>query len=46
MFDDVINAEIDEWLYVMKHSDAKKDFISPYMTKVDQRTCCNKDECC
>ena len=37
MFDDVINAEIDEWLYVMKHSDTKKDFKSPYMTKVSER---------
>ena len=37
MFDDVINAEIDEWLYVMKHSDIKKDFKSPYMTKVAER---------
>ena len=37
MFDDVINAEIDEWLYVMKHSDTKKDFKSPYMTKVAER---------
>ena len=37
MFDDVINAEIDEWLYVMKHSDTKKDFKSPYMSKVSER---------
>lgn len=37
MFDDIINAEIDEWLYVMKHSDTKKDFKSPYMTKVAER---------
>ena len=37
MFDDVINAEIDEWLYVMKHSDTKKDFKSPYMNKVAER---------
>lgn len=37
MFDDVINAEIDEWLYVMKHSDIKEGFKSPYMTKVAER---------
>ena len=37
VFDDIINAEIDEWLYVMKHSDIKKDFKSPYMAKVAER---------
>jgi hypothetical protein len=37
MFDDVINAEIDEWLYVMKHSDIKEGFKSPYMAKVMER---------
>lgn len=37
MFDDVINSEIDEWLYVMKHSDIKQSFKSPYMAKVAER---------
>lgn len=37
MFDDIINTEIDEWLYVMKHSDIKQSFKSPYMTKVAER---------
>ena len=37
MFDDVINSEIDEWLYVMKHSEIRKGFKSPYMTKVAER---------
>ena len=34
MFDDVINNEIDNWLYVMKHSEIKKGFKLPYMAKV------------
>jgi len=37
MFDDVINSEIDEWLYVMKHSEIKQGFKSPYMAKVAER---------
>ena len=37
MFDDVINSEIDEWLYVMKHSEIKQGFKSPYMVKVAER---------
>lgn len=37
MFDDVIHGEIDEWLYVMKHSDTKEGFKSPYMKKVAER---------
>jgi len=37
MFDDVIHGEIDEWLYVMKHSETKKGFKSPYMKKVEER---------
>lgn len=37
MFDDVITAEIDEWLYVMKHSATRADFKSPYMHKVSER---------
>jgi predicted transposase/invertase (TIGR01784 family) len=37
MFDDVINSEIDEWLYVMKHSEIKQEFKSPYMAKVAER---------
>ena len=37
MFDDIINSEIDEWLYVMKHSEIKQGFKSPYMAKVAER---------
>jgi len=37
MFDDIINSEIDEWLYVMKNSEVKEDFKSPYMAKVAER---------
>ena len=37
IFDDVINSEIDEWLYVMKHSEIRQGFKSPYMTKVAER---------
>jgi hypothetical protein len=33
----VIRHEIDEWLYVMKHSEVKEDFKSPYMKKVEER---------
>jgi predicted transposase/invertase (TIGR01784 family) len=37
LFNDVINQEIDEWLYVMKHSDTRADFKSPYIAKVAER---------
>lgn len=37
MFDGIIKQEIDEWLYVMKYSDVKEDFKSPYMKKVSDR---------
>jgi predicted transposase/invertase (TIGR01784 family) len=37
LFDDVIKKEIDEWLYVMKHSEVREDFKSPYMHKVAER---------
>jgi hypothetical protein len=37
LFDDVIKAEIDEWLYMMKHSEVREDFKSPYMKKVAER---------
>ncbi len=37
LFDDVIKSEIDEWLYVAKHSKVRDDFKSPYMKKVAQR---------
>lgn len=37
LFDDVIKEEIDEWLYLMKHSEVKEDFKSPYMKKVAER---------
>jgi len=37
LFDDVVKSELDEWLYVMKHSKVKEDFKSPYMKKVAAR---------
>lgn len=37
LFNDVINQEIDEWLYIMKHSEVKESFKSPYMQKVANR---------
>nr|WP_231288747.1 Rpn family recombination-promoting nuclease/putative transposase [Rickettsia rhipicephali] len=37
LFNDVIRDELDEWLYVVKHSEVKKDFKSPYMKKVEKR---------
>jgi len=37
LFNDVIKDELDEWLYMMKHSEVKKDFKSPYMKKVADR---------
>ena len=37
MFNDVIKDEMDEWLYMMKHSKIPENFKSPYMQKVAQR---------
>ena len=37
LFNDVIKREIDEWLYVMKHSEVKSEFKSPYMKKLAER---------
>ena len=37
LFNDVIKSEMDEWLYVMKHSKVKEGFKSPYMKKVAER---------
>ena len=37
MFDDIIRRELDEWLYVMKNSEVKESFKSPYMKKVATR---------
>ena len=37
LFNDVIKDELDEWLYMMKHSTVKEDFKSPYMKKLYQR---------
>lgn len=36
-FDDVVRQEVDEWLYILKHSDTKESFKSPYMTKLKER---------
>ncbi len=37
LFNDIITKEIDEWLYVIKHSEVKEDFKSPYMQKIAQK---------
>ena len=37
LFNDVIKQELDEWLYVMKNSEIKDDFKSPYMKQVEER---------
>ena len=37
LFNDVIKDGLDEWLYMMKHSEVKKEFKSPYMKKVADR---------
>jgi predicted transposase/invertase (TIGR01784 family) len=34
MFNDIIEKEIDQFLYVMKHDDVPKDFESPYMKQI------------
>ncbi len=34
LFNDRLEKEIDDWLYVMKHDDIPKNFHSPYMEKV------------
>ena len=36
-FNDIIRKEVDEWLYMLKNSDTKEDFKSPYMTKIKER---------
>jgi predicted transposase/invertase (TIGR01784 family) len=36
-FDDVIRQELDEWLYVLKYSEVKEEFKSPYMKRVAER---------
>ena len=37
LFDDIIQNEMDEWLYMMKHSEVKQDFKSPYMKRIEER---------
>ncbi len=37
LFNDVVRNEIDEWLYMVKHSTVKEEFKSPYMKKVADR---------
>ena len=34
MFNDRLEREIDDWLYVMKHNEVPESFHSPYMKKV------------
>jgi len=36
-FNDQIRSEMDEWLYMMKNSEVKADFKSPYMARVAKR---------
>jgi predicted transposase/invertase (TIGR01784 family) len=37
LFNDLIHQEIDEWLYMLKHSEVKPEFQSSYMSKVVER---------
>lgn len=39
LFNDKLEKEIDDWLYVMKHDEIPplKDFHSPYMAKVEEK---------
>ncbi len=37
LFDDRLEKEIDDWLYVMKHNDVPEHFHSPYMEKVKEK---------
>lgn len=37
LFNDVIQQEMDEWLYLMKYSAIKQEFSSPLMRKVAER---------
>ena len=37
LFNDVVKEELDEWLYMLKHSEVREDFRSPYMKKVSER---------
>ncbi len=36
-FDDQVRRELDEWLYVIKHSEVKPEFKSPYMHLVAEK---------
>ncbi|WP_341790175.1 Rpn family recombination-promoting nuclease/putative transposase [Rickettsia endosymbiont of Polydrusus tereticollis] len=37
LFDDVVKDEMDEWLYMTKHSEVREDFKSPYMKKIAEK---------
>lgn len=37
LFNDVIKQELDEWLYMLKHSAVKEEFQSPYIKKAAER---------
>ena len=37
LFNDVIQEELDEWLYMLKHAEVREDFQSPYMQRVAER---------
>jgi predicted transposase/invertase (TIGR01784 family) len=36
-FNDRLESELDEWLYVMKNEEVKAEFKSPYMKKLAER---------
>ena len=37
LFNDEIQEELDEWLYMLKHAEVREDFQSPYMQQVADR---------
>jgi predicted transposase/invertase (TIGR01784 family) len=37
LFNDRVEKEIDDWLYVMKHDDIPEQFHSPYMKQVSEK---------
>jgi hypothetical protein len=37
LFDEKLEKDIDDWLYVMKHDDVPKNFHSPYMKIVAEK---------
>lgn len=37
LFKDIVNQEIDEWLYLLKYSEVKKSLKSLYVHKIAER---------